>query len=120
VGGTQAPACPGRAHPERCRSDAERLRGIRAGQVEPGRQEDGLAIEGRELEQGGPQRAVLDPLGRIGAGRARLEVEQRVEQGHGISVTLANDKAMSQRNSPFRTVGVLADHVVATAQETSS
>jgi len=60
---------------------------------------------------------VLDSLGVV---QLIVEVEQRVEQGHGISVTLANDKAMSQRNSPFRTVGVLADHVVATAQETSS
>ena len=57
---------------------------------------------------------VLDSLGVV---QLIVEVEQRVEQGHGISVTLANDKAMSQRNSPFRTVGVLADHVVATAQE---
>jgi acyl carrier protein len=58
--------------------------------------------------------AVLDSLGVV---QLIVEVEQRVEQRHSISVTLANDKAMSQRNSPFRTVGVLADHVLATAQE---
>jgi acyl carrier protein len=58
--------------------------------------------------------AVLDSLGVV---QLIVEVEQRVEQTHSISVTLANDKAMSQRNSPFRTVGVLADHVIATAQE---
>jgi acyl carrier protein len=61
--------------------------------------------------------AVLDSLGVV---QLIVEVEQRVEQTHGISVTLANDKAMSQKNSPFRTVGVLADHVVATAQEAAS
>jgi acyl carrier protein len=61
--------------------------------------------------------AVLDSLGVV---QLIVEVEQRVEQGHDISVTLANDKAMSARNSPFRTVGVLADHVVATAQEAAS
>lgn len=61
--------------------------------------------------------AVLDSLGVV---QLIVEVEQRVEQSHGISVTLANDKAMSQRNSPFRTVGVLADHVVATALEAAS
>jgi acyl carrier protein len=61
--------------------------------------------------------AVLDSLGVV---QLIVEVEQRVEQGHDISVTLANDKAMSARNSPFRTVGVLTDHVVATAQEASS
>lgn len=60
---------------------------------------------------------VLDSLGVV---QLIVEVEQRVEQGHSISVTLANDKAMSQKNSPFRTVGVLADHVVATAQEVAS
>lgn len=61
--------------------------------------------------------AVLDSLGVV---QLIVEVEQRVEQRHGISVTLANDKAMSARNSPFRTVGVLADHVVATALEVAS
>jgi acyl carrier protein len=61
--------------------------------------------------------AVLDSLGVV---QLIVEVEQRVEQAHGISVTLANDKAMSARNSPFRTVGVLADHVVVTAQEAAS
>jgi acyl carrier protein len=61
--------------------------------------------------------AVLDSLGVV---QLIVEVEQRVEQDHGISVTLASDKAMSQRNSPFRTVGVLADHVIATAQEVAS
>ncbi len=60
---------------------------------------------------------VLDSLGVV---QLIVEVEQRVEQGHNISITLANDKAMSARNSPFRTIGVLADHVVATAQEAAS
>lgn len=60
---------------------------------------------------------VLDSMGVV---QLIVEVEQRVEQGHGIALTLANDKAMSQKNSPFRTVGVLADHVVATAQEVAS
>lgn len=61
--------------------------------------------------------AVLDSLGVV---QLIVEVEQRVESVHGVSVTLANDKAMSARNSPFRTVGVLADHVIATAEETAS
>jgi acyl carrier protein len=58
--------------------------------------------------------AVLDSLGVV---QLIVEVEQRVEQQHGISVTLANDKAMSQKNSPFRTVGALSDHVITTAEE---
>ncbi|HET7541719.1 MAG TPA: hypothetical protein VFK05_17715 [Polyangiaceae bacterium] len=61
--------------------------------------------------------AVLDSLGVVSL---IVEVEQRVEGEHGASVTLANDKAMSQRNSPFRTVGVLTDHVVAMVAEVSA
>ena len=61
--------------------------------------------------------AVIDSLGVVSL---IVEVEQRLEGEHGISVTLANDKAMSARNSPFRTVGVLADHCVAMAQEVAS
>jgi acyl carrier protein len=60
---------------------------------------------------------VLDSLGVV---QLIVEVEQRVEQQHNISVTLANDKAMSARNSPFRTIGVLTDHVIATAEEAAS
>ncbi|HEY4106946.1 MAG TPA: hypothetical protein VGM44_23760 [Polyangiaceae bacterium] len=61
--------------------------------------------------------AVLDSLGVVSL---IVEVEQRVESEHSVSVTLANDKAMSARNSPFRTVGVLADHVVAMVTEESA
>ena len=61
--------------------------------------------------------AVIDSLGVVAL---IVEVEQRLEQNHGISVVLANDKAMSAKNSPFRTVGVLTDHVIAMAQEAAS
>ncbi len=61
--------------------------------------------------------AVLDSLGVVSL---IVEVEQRVEGEHDVSVTLANDKAMSARNSPFRTVGVLTDHVVAMVAEESA
>jgi acyl carrier protein len=54
--------------------------------------------------------AVLDSLGVVSL---IVEIEQRLEAEHSVSVTLANDKAMSQRNSPFRTVAVLSEHVVA-------
>ncbi len=60
--------------------------------------------------------AVLDSLGVVSL---IVEVEQQVEAAHGISVTLANDRAMSQRNSPFRTIGVLTDHLVSMVAETS-
>src|SRR5882724_8798074 len=61
--------------------------------------------------------AVLDSLGVVSL---IVEVEQRLEGAHAISVTLANDKAMSQKNSPFRTVDVLTDHLLATAAEASA
>ncbi len=61
--------------------------------------------------------AVLDSLGVVSL---IVEVEQRVEGGHGVSITLANDKAMSQKNSPFRTVGVLTDHILTTVAEASA
>ena len=61
--------------------------------------------------------AVLDSLGVVSL---IVEVEQRVEAEHGVSVTLANDKAMSARNSPFRTIGVLTDHLVSMIAEASA
>ena len=53
--------------------------------------------------------AVIDSLGVVSL---IVEIEQVLETEHDVSVTLANDRAMSERNSPFRTVGVLADHVL--------
>ena len=58
--------------------------------------------------------AVVDSVGVVSL---IVDVEQRLEMEHDVSVTLANDKAMSQKNSPFRTVGVLADHVLAVIEE---
>jgi acyl carrier protein len=52
--------------------------------------------------------AVLDSMGVVSL---IVDIEQRLEMDHNVSVTLANDKAMSQRSSPFRSVGVLADHI---------
>jgi acyl carrier protein len=52
--------------------------------------------------------AALDSMGVVSL---IVEVEQRLEMDHAVLVTLASDKAMSQRSSPFRTVGVLADHI---------
>jgi len=49
-----------------------------------------------------------------------VDIEQRLETDHGVCVTLASEKAMSQRNSPFRTAGVLADHICTTVAETEA
>ena len=60
------------------------------------------------------QGAVLDSISVVSL---IVDIEQRLETDFGVSVTLASEKAMSKRNSPFRTAGVLADHICATEAE---
>lgn len=40
------------------------------------------------------------------------EIERRAEQKFGVSIVLADDRAMSRRSSPFRTVGTLTELLV--------
>jgi acyl carrier protein len=61
----------------------------------------------------GPE-AVIDSIGVVSL---IVDIEQRLEMDHQVSVTLASDRAMSQRNSPFRTAAVLADHILTTERE---
>ncbi len=56
----------------------------------------------------GPQ-SVLDSLGLV---TLIVEVEDRLESAHGVSVTLADDRAMSQTRSPFVTVQALSEYVI--------
>jgi acyl carrier protein len=51
----------------------------------------------------------LDSLGLVGL---IVAVEQKLHAEFAISVVLADEKAMSQRNSPFRTVDSLAKYIV--------
>jgi acyl carrier protein len=51
---------------------------------------------------------VLDSMGLV---TLIVDVEQRLEEEHDIVVVLADDRAMSQKRSPFRTVGSLSDYV---------
>src|SRR5882724_4879860 len=53
--------------------------------------------------------AVLDSIGVVSL---IVDIEQRLQMEHDIAVTLASEKAMSQKNSPFRTVGILAAHII--------
>lgn len=48
-----------------------------------------------------------------------LAVESRVSIEFGVAVTLADEKAMSQRNSPFLTVRTLADYIITKVEESS-
>jgi len=50
----------------------------------------------------------IDSFGLVGV---IVSVEEGVASQSGQAVSLADEKAMSQRNSPFRTVGTLAEYV---------
>lgn len=52
--------------------------------------------------------AVLDSLGMV---TLIIDLEQHLEEKFGYTLTLANDRAMSQKNSPFRTVATLTDYI---------
>ena len=50
---------------------------------------------------------VLDSLGLVAL---VVAVEQAIEDEYGVSVSLADERALSEGKSPFRTVGALADY----------
>ncbi|MDX2240336.1 MAG: acyl carrier protein [Leptolyngbyaceae cyanobacterium bins.302] len=51
------------------------------------------------------QHGLLDSLGLVSL---VVAVEQAIEDEYGVTVSLADEKAMSQKNSPYRTIGSLA------------
>ena len=59
---------------------------------------------------------VLDSLGLVSFVMA---VEQSVESEFSVAVTLADEKALSQQNSPFQTIGSLADYIKNLLEEAS-
>ena len=50
-------------------------------------------------------------LDSIGLVSLIVTAEQNIEDMFGLSLTLADEKALSQEKSPFRTVGSLVDYV---------
>lgn len=52
---------------------------------------------------------VLNSLGLV---TLIMAVEQAVEDAFETPVILANEKAMSMKNSPFRTIGSLTDYII--------
>ena len=50
----------------------------------------------------------LDSLGLI---NLLLVIEQKIEDEFDVSITISEEKAMSQKRSPFRTIGTLADYI---------
>ena len=47
----------------------------------------------------------------IGLVNLIMDLEILLEDRFGVSVTIADERALSQTRSPFRTIGSLADHV---------
>ena len=50
----------------------------------------------------------LDSLGLV---TFIVAVEQKIAETFNVTLTLADEKAMSQRNSPFRNIGALAEYI---------
>ncbi len=59
----------------------------------------------------------LDSLGLV---TLIVATEQKIEEEHGATITLADENAMSQENSPFKTIGTLADYVTFLLKEKSN
>ena len=50
----------------------------------------------------------LDSLGLV---NLIIAIEQNIEDEFDVNIAINNERAMSQENSPFRTVGSLADYI---------
>jgi len=53
-------------------------------------------------------KGVLDSLGLV---NLLVIIEQNIEDGFDVNITIADERAMSQKRSPFRTIGTLADYI---------
>jgi acyl carrier protein len=60
------------------------------------------------------RQAVLDSLGLV---TLIVDLEQRLEEEYGVSLVLADEHAMSQRSSPFRTLKSLTDYICLLIEE---
>ncbi len=58
--------------------------------------------------------AVLDSMGLV---TLIVEVEQRLEEEYDVVLVLADERAMSQKNSPFRSVQSLTDYICQVVEE---
>jgi len=52
--------------------------------------------------------SLLDSLGLV---TMVMELEERLEEEHGVTVVLADERAMSRRSSPFRTLTSLVAYM---------
>ena len=56
----------------------------------------------------------LDSMGLV---NLIVATEQKIEEEFDVTITLADERAMSQKNSPFRTIGTLADYISVLLEE---
>jgi acyl carrier protein len=61
--------------------------------------------------------AVLDSLALV---KLIVEVEQRMRAEYGAAITLADERAMSQKHSPFLTAGTLGAYAWSLTREMAS
>ena len=50
-------------------------------------------------------------LASIGLVNLLVTIEQNIEDVFDVSITIADERAISQKHSPFRTIGTLADYI---------
>ncbi|MBI2685883.1 MAG: hypothetical protein HYX27_06185 [Acidobacteria bacterium] len=48
-----------------------------------------------------------------------IEIEQQLNDTHHVEIVIADDRAMSQKRSPFRTIGSLAEYLAVLVAEKS-
>lgn len=60
------------------------------------------------------QKSALDSLGLV---TLLADLEEKTAAEHGVDIVLADERALSQKASPFRRVGTLADHLEARVRE---
>lgn len=60
--------------------------------------------------------AILDSLTLVSL---IVDVEQKINDQYNLTITVADERAMSQEKSPFRTIGTLADYVNMLVKEQS-
>lgn len=61
--------------------------------------------------------SVLDSLGLVSV---IVSVEEKVEDEFGVHIVLADERAISQKHSPFRTIGSLGDYIAILIEESTN
>ena len=58
--------------------------------------------------------SLLDSLTLV---RLIINVEQNINEEYDVAITIADERAMSQKNSPFRTIGTLGQYIAGLIEE---